>query len=119
MKLVRKFAGWVLLAALTAGCGSTRFEKNTYGTLASFAAAYQVEEPARALFCKDKLPQPAACVKAYEAAAIGWAAFVEGTDLFAVYLETRSDTVQGRIVSLLPELISSTIELTTVVRELR
>lgn len=119
MKAIRKLTGLVLLAAVTAGCGSTSFVKNTYGTLATFGAAYAVEEPAREAFCKGKVPQPEACTKAYEAAVIGWTAFVESTELLAIYIETRSESARAQIVRLAPEVIASAVELQTVIKELK
>lgn len=116
---MRKWFAVLVLAAFSVGCTSQKFVKNTYGTLATFAAAYKVEEPAREAFCKGKVPQPKPCEDAYQAAVIGWTAFVESSDLLATYIETKDETTKARLVRLVPELIGSAVELTNVVREFK
>lgn len=116
---MKKWIGVLVLAAFTVGCTNAKFVKNTYGTLASFAAVYSVEEPARETFCKNKVPQPPTCTSAYEAAVIGWTAFVEGSDLLAVYIETKADTAKARIIQLIPEIVGSAVELSNAIDTLK
>ncbi len=108
---MRKLIGVLVLASLAVGCTSAKFVKTTYGTLSTFAAVYAVEEPTRETFCKGKVPQPPTCTSAYEAAVIGWTAFVEGSDLLASYIETKDQTAKARLIQLAPEIIGSAVEL--------
>ena len=119
MKKAIQVLVFLFVTGLSVGCASQKFVKNTYGTLASFAAVYSVEEPAREVFCKAKVPQPPPCVSAYQAAVIGWTAFVEGSDLLGVYIETKSATAQARIIQLVPEIVGSAVELTKAIDSLK
>jgi hypothetical protein len=113
----RKTALPVLLLLFAVGCSS--FVRNTNRSLLAFEAAYTIEEPVRATFCKGKVPQPPPCVKAQAAAKAGYVAYQHGSELLAQYIETKGTDVRTQIILLLPEVISATVDLTAAISELK
>jgi hypothetical protein len=113
----RKLALPLVLLVLSVGCSS--FVKNTNRSLLAFEAAYRIEEPVREVFCKDKAPQPPACVKAQNAAKAGYVAYQHGSELLAQYIETKGADYRAQILMLLPEILSATVDLTTAIGELK
>jgi hypothetical protein len=112
---MKKLLPLVLLLAV--GCSS--FARDTNRTLLAFEAAYKIEEPVRAVFCKDRVPQPPACVDAQKAAKAGYAAYQEASKLFAAWLDNKSADLRTALVLLVPQIVASTIELTSVISELK
>lgn len=126
---IRKLAGKVpsrgpsvvLLSILLIGataCGST-FSSRTNKALLGFEAAYKIEEPVRAAFCRGKVPQPPACVTAFNVAKKAYATYRATSSAFALYLDLQADQAKAEVIRLLPELLKLTTDLTTAATELK
>lgn len=105
---MRKLALIAVLVVAT-GCGS--FVRDSYRGLASFRAVYKTEEAVRETFCKDKTPQPEACVKAYNTALVGYTAWDQAVDLLAIYIDVKSQPLKAQIALLVFQAMQAAVEL--------
>jgi hypothetical protein len=115
----KKTATVLLLVAILGSTACSGLVGNASRSMAAFEAAYTIEEPIRAAFCKDKDPQPPACPKAQAIVKNAYASYQAFASAFALYLELKTDAAKANIIALLPSILDATAKISTLVTELK
>jgi hypothetical protein len=98
----------ILALAFSTACGS--IGKTTYNSLELLKAAYVTANSSRNDFCQGKDPRPQVCIDSYAPLLVGYQTLKQGSELLAVYEETRDAEAKAKLKAFLPLILSATTE---------